>query len=368
MFQEYGVFPWLTVQARTSPSASRSRPTASGRRNAMRFATHYLELMGLSDFANAYPKHLSGGMRQRLAIARAYAVKPQFLLMDEPFGALDAQTRANMQNLLLEHARHRRQDGDADHPFGGGGDLSRLADRGGDGAAGADQARSSRCPSPIRAMNRFRSAGSSVSCALYPRTRDGRVPRATGAGAAGFVFGMTTRQRRKAMDRRQFLDHDGRCRARGICGSPACDRAGQDQGARRLSAHGRGGRPDLDRHGPWHVRQAGPRSRAPAVQHWPRDIPGADRRQPRRARHRRGAFQLPGARAGQGVPDQRHRGRDRPSVGTFRSGHQIFDDLKGKRIATATGTTAHVFLDRALRANKSIRRKSNWSTRPCPRR
>ena len=58
--------------------------------------------MGLTDFANSYPKHLSGGMRQRLAIARAYAVKPQFLLMDEPFGALDAQTRANMQNLLLE--------------------------------------------------------------------------------------------------------------------------------------------------------------------------------------------------------------------------------------------------------------------------
>jgi NitT/TauT family transport system ATP-binding protein len=58
--------------------------------------------MGLTDFANSYPKHLSGGMRQRLAIARAYAVKPQFLLMDEPFGALDAQTRANMQNLLLK--------------------------------------------------------------------------------------------------------------------------------------------------------------------------------------------------------------------------------------------------------------------------
>ena len=58
--------------------------------------------MGLPDFANSYPKHLSGGMRQRLAIARAYAVKPQFLLMDEPFGALDAQTRANMQNLLLK--------------------------------------------------------------------------------------------------------------------------------------------------------------------------------------------------------------------------------------------------------------------------
>jgi len=58
--------------------------------------------MGLGDFANHFPKHLSGGMRQRLAIARAYAVKPEFLLMDEPFGALDAQTRSAMQDLLLK--------------------------------------------------------------------------------------------------------------------------------------------------------------------------------------------------------------------------------------------------------------------------
>ena len=60
-----------------------------------------MQLMGLSDFANAYPKTLSGGMRQRLAIARAYAVRPEFLLMDEPFGALDAQSRSAMQDLLL---------------------------------------------------------------------------------------------------------------------------------------------------------------------------------------------------------------------------------------------------------------------------
>lgn len=101
IFQEYGVFPWLTakqniafglqLKANHVPVSERER-----------ICEHYLALMGLADFANSYPKHLSGGMRQRLAIARAYAVKPQFLLMDEPFGALDAQTRANMQNLLLK--------------------------------------------------------------------------------------------------------------------------------------------------------------------------------------------------------------------------------------------------------------------------
>ena len=65
--------------------------------------------MGLSDFAQAYPRTLSGGMRQRLAIARAYATNPEFLLMDEPFGALDAQTRAKMQDLLLEVLQHERK-------------------------------------------------------------------------------------------------------------------------------------------------------------------------------------------------------------------------------------------------------------------
>src|SRR5205085_8585948 len=62
----------------------------------------YMQLMGLTEFADAWPKMLSGGMRQRLALARAYAVRPQFLLMDEPFGALDAQTRTAMQDLLLQ--------------------------------------------------------------------------------------------------------------------------------------------------------------------------------------------------------------------------------------------------------------------------
>ena len=101
IFQEYGVFPWLTVKQNIAFGLRlKANYVPASEREGI--CEHYLGLMGLSDFANSYPKHLSGGMRQRLAIARAYAVKPQFLLMDEPFGALDAQTRANMQNLLLK--------------------------------------------------------------------------------------------------------------------------------------------------------------------------------------------------------------------------------------------------------------------------
>lgn len=101
IFQEYGVFPWLTAEQNIQfgLKLAGSKTHASERDAVCR---KYLELMGLKDFANAYPKTLSGGMRQRLAIARAYAAQPEFLLMDEPFGALDAQTRSKMQNLLLE--------------------------------------------------------------------------------------------------------------------------------------------------------------------------------------------------------------------------------------------------------------------------
>jgi NitT/TauT family transport system ATP-binding protein len=101
IFQEYGVFPWLTVKQNIAfgLTLAANRTSASDREAIVQ---RYMGLMGLTDFANHYPKHLSGGMRQRLAIARAYAVKPQFLLMDEPFGALDAQTRSAMQDLLLD--------------------------------------------------------------------------------------------------------------------------------------------------------------------------------------------------------------------------------------------------------------------------
>ena len=101
MFQEYGVFPWLTVRENIAFGLK----LAANRRHAAQrneIVDRYMRLMGLEDFADAWPKTLSGGMRQRLALARAYAVRPQFLLMDEPFGALDAQTRTAMQGLLLD--------------------------------------------------------------------------------------------------------------------------------------------------------------------------------------------------------------------------------------------------------------------------
>ena len=101
IFQEYGVFPWLTVKQNIAFGLNlrASRVPESEREDICR---RYMQQMGLADFADAWPRTLSGGMRQRLALARAYAVKPEFLLMDEPFGALDAQTRSAMQDLLLE--------------------------------------------------------------------------------------------------------------------------------------------------------------------------------------------------------------------------------------------------------------------------
>jgi NitT/TauT family transport system ATP-binding protein len=101
IFQEYGIFPWLSVRDNIafglSLRASRVPP-----REHEEIVGRYVDLMGLRGFESAYPKTLSGGMKQRVALARAYAVRPEFLLMDEPFGALDAQTRSAMQDLLLQ--------------------------------------------------------------------------------------------------------------------------------------------------------------------------------------------------------------------------------------------------------------------------
>lgn len=99
VFQQYALFPWLTVKKNVEFGL---RQQKKSREECEEIAQKYLKMVDLEEFANAYPKELSGGMKQRVAIARAYAVNPKLLLMDEPFGALDAQTRTQLQSDLLE--------------------------------------------------------------------------------------------------------------------------------------------------------------------------------------------------------------------------------------------------------------------------
>lgn len=98
VFQNYSLFPWLTVLKNVEFGLSlQGRP----QRETTERARHYVSAVGLSSFENAYPNQLSGGMKQRVAIARSLANNPEVILMDEPFGALDSQTRVVMQQLLL---------------------------------------------------------------------------------------------------------------------------------------------------------------------------------------------------------------------------------------------------------------------------
>jgi NitT/TauT family transport system ATP-binding protein len=99
VFQGYTLFPWLTVKNNVMFGLRMSGKSSF---EAESEAREWIALVGLSKFEKAYPHQLSGGMKQRVAIARALANRPRILLMDEPFGALDAQTRAQMQAYLLE--------------------------------------------------------------------------------------------------------------------------------------------------------------------------------------------------------------------------------------------------------------------------
>ena len=99
VFQKYTLYPWMTVQKNVEFGL---KLLGIDPRHRREFASYYIDIVGLSKFARALPKELSGGMKQRVAIARALATKPKILLMDEPFGALDIQTKENMQQFLLE--------------------------------------------------------------------------------------------------------------------------------------------------------------------------------------------------------------------------------------------------------------------------
>lgn len=110
VFQQYALFPWLTVRKNIEYGLRRKK-VKSDNSDKLRhlsnsevgeIASKYIKMVQLEDFENSYPKELSGGMKQRVALARAYAVNPEILLLDEPFGALDAQTRTQLQQDLLQ--------------------------------------------------------------------------------------------------------------------------------------------------------------------------------------------------------------------------------------------------------------------------
>ena len=98
VFQNYTSFDWLTVQKNVEYGMKCNGVRASERKDR---ADHYINLVRLNKFKNAHPSQLSGGMKQRVAIARTLANEPSILLMDEPFGALDAETRWTMQELMI---------------------------------------------------------------------------------------------------------------------------------------------------------------------------------------------------------------------------------------------------------------------------
>jgi NitT/TauT family transport system ATP-binding protein len=100
VFQQYALFPWLTVKKNVMFGLNLKKGMTDAEREEI--ALKYIKMVGLEKFVDSYPKELSGGMKQRVAIARAYAVNPSILLMDEPFGALDAQTRTQLQTELLK--------------------------------------------------------------------------------------------------------------------------------------------------------------------------------------------------------------------------------------------------------------------------
>jgi NitT/TauT family transport system ATP-binding protein len=106
VFQDYALFPWMTVRDNVEFGLEARKLARPARRE---ISDRLLGVVGLSDFAGRYPHHLSGGMKQRVSIARALAVDPSLLLMDEPFGALDAQTRQSLQDELLRIWRDYRK-------------------------------------------------------------------------------------------------------------------------------------------------------------------------------------------------------------------------------------------------------------------
>jgi len=106
VFQDYALFPWLDVAGNVEFGLERKGVPRRARREV---AMRYLAMVGLADFADKRPKELSGGMKQRVAIARTFATEPSIIFMDEPFGALDALTRRHLQHELLRIWQEHRK-------------------------------------------------------------------------------------------------------------------------------------------------------------------------------------------------------------------------------------------------------------------
>lgn len=106
IFQNYGLFPWRTVQKNVELGLESKKISKDERR---KIADKYIELVGLENFKKSHPRQLSGGMQQRVSIARALAVDPEIIFMDEPFGALDAITRMKLQDDILSISKQEKK-------------------------------------------------------------------------------------------------------------------------------------------------------------------------------------------------------------------------------------------------------------------
>ena len=174
VFQSYRLLPWKTVRGNVAfalPHLDGGRARGAGRRGV-------LGLVGLARFAEAWPRELSGGMQQRVALARALAVEPELLLMDEPFAALDAQSRELMQGELLRLVGAQRSDRGLRHPQRRRGAGARRPGAAAVAAAGAG-GRGGRGPLPRAALAARSAAG---------RGRFRRSGRTSGSGCATMVL------------------------------------------------------------------------------------------------------------------------------------------------------------------------------------